>query len=144
MYIYLLVGHYLERFVSETPYLIQQTAIAPHITGCGVLAKGKSFWCCPLDRNLPSMGHIVVIINQIPRHSKITDLKKNTTDKSICIICNSYMYILIWELCMCSLSLACPCTHGQGLAYLADTVFRNQYIPCCNVTMNKALPRQVL
>ena len=75
MVMHLLSGHFLKRFVSKTPYLIQQTAIAPHITGTGVLAKDKSFWCCPLDRDLPSMGHIVVIINEISRHSEITDLQ---------------------------------------------------------------------
>ena len=32
-----LVGVFLKRFVSETPYLIHDTTKAPHITGSGVL-----------------------------------------------------------------------------------------------------------
>ena len=72
---YLLVSPAFKGFVSKTPYLIEETAIAPHITGCGVLAIDKSLWSCPLERDFPSLGHIVVILNQVPSHAKVTDLQ---------------------------------------------------------------------
>ena len=75
---YMLVGIVLKWLVSKAPYLIQQHAIAPHITGSGVLLKKQSLQCIndlcpvvtychndelrmthlgssPLDWNLPSM-----------------------------------------------------------------------------------------
>ena len=69
------ISHALKRFVSKTPYLIEETAIAPHITSCGVLAIVNSLWSCPFYRNLLSLGHIVVILNKIPSHAKVTDLQ---------------------------------------------------------------------
>ena len=73
-----MIGDLLIRFVSKTPYLIEYAAIAPYITGTRILAKYKSLRGRPFNRNLPPMGHIVIIINQIPRHSKVTDLQGET------------------------------------------------------------------
>ena len=72
---HLLVCHAFKGFVSETPYLIQYTAIAPHITGGGVLAEYECLWSCPLEGDLASLGHIVVVLNEIPGHPKVTDLQ---------------------------------------------------------------------
>ena len=71
----LLVGHAFKRLVSETPYLVEDTAVAPDITGGGVLAEDESLWSCPLERDLPSLRHVVVIFNQVPSHTKVTYLQ---------------------------------------------------------------------
>ena len=61
VYIYLKVALKFKWLVSHTPYLIQQTPIAPHITGCGVLLVVDSLWCSPLDGNGSTFGYIVVL-----------------------------------------------------------------------------------
>ena len=61
-------------FVSQWPYLIEEAAIAPDITGSGVLAIVKGLWSCPLNWNHPSMGNIVVFMLKILRKTKISDL----------------------------------------------------------------------
>ena len=71
---YLGIGAVSVRFVSETPYLIQYTAIAPHITGSGVLHVAEYLRSTPLDRNTSSISHIVVLVQQIPRHAKVSNL----------------------------------------------------------------------
>ena len=91
----LCVGMLLKWFVSETPYLIHDTAVAPHITGSGVLLVVEGLpWItqiialnylafprflylrsCPLYWYFSSMRNIVVFVHQISRHSKVTDLK---------------------------------------------------------------------
>ena len=59
------VRHSLKRFVSDAPYLIQQAAIAPDITGSGVLLEVQGLRSCPLDWDLASMGDIVLLISQV-------------------------------------------------------------------------------
>lgn len=41
----------LKRLMSQTPYLIKQTAIAPYITGSGVLLESDGLRGCPLNWN---------------------------------------------------------------------------------------------
>ena len=62
--LYLTVGPLLVWFVSQCPYLIEEDAIAPDITGSGVSAVGESLGCCPLYRDLTTVGSVVVHILQ--------------------------------------------------------------------------------
>ena len=63
---HLLVCHAFKRFVSKTPHLIEDTAIAPHITGSGVLAINECLRSCPLDeQNLASMRNIVAKVTEL-------------------------------------------------------------------------------
>ena len=62
-------------FAPQRPYLIEEAAIAPDITGSGVLAIVKGLRSCPLDWNLPSVWHVVVIILKASGQSKISKLK---------------------------------------------------------------------
>ena len=64
----------LKWLVSEAPYLIEQTAIAPDITGSGVFLVVNGFWSCPLHWYLASLWYVVRIICQISRHTKICNL----------------------------------------------------------------------
>ena len=72
--------------MSQTPDLVQHTAIAPHITGSRVLSIDKSLRSSPFHRNLSPMGHIVIIVNQIPRHSKVAYLRNNYNNHDFIII----------------------------------------------------------
>ena len=49
------VGGSLKWFVSKAPDLIEQTAIAPDITGSGVLLVVNGLWSCPLHWYLAAM-----------------------------------------------------------------------------------------
>lgn len=55
------IGVAFERLMSETPYLIEETSIAPYITGCGVLLVGHGFRSSPFNRNLSSLRHVVML-----------------------------------------------------------------------------------
>ena len=48
------IPHSLKGFMSQTPYLVEDTPIAPHITGCRVLLVMNSFGGCPLQWYLPT------------------------------------------------------------------------------------------
>ncbi len=61
---YLKVGPLVVRLASQCPYLIEENAIAPDITGCGVPAVGDSLGCCPLHWDLSSVGGVVILILQ--------------------------------------------------------------------------------
>ena len=62
--------------LPKTPYLIEQTAIAPDITGSGVLSVVQSLWCCPLERDSSTFGYVVVVFSQVNWHPKISDLRE--------------------------------------------------------------------
>ena len=71
---YLWMLHRTKWPVPKAPYLIEQTAIAPDITGSGVLSKVYGFWGCPLYGHFATLGYIVIIISQVPGHSKVCNL----------------------------------------------------------------------
>ena len=71
---YLNISQISKRLVSQTPYLIEQTSIAPHITGSGVLLEVDCFWGSPLHRDLTTMRDIAS--SQVTCHPKITNLKE--------------------------------------------------------------------
>lgn len=96
---YLLVGVSFKWLVSKTPYLIHNYSKAPHITCSGVFLIVESLqwytindtmgytvlssqcevpylWSCPLDWDLPTMCNVIVIVEQVTRHAKVTDLKE--------------------------------------------------------------------
>ena len=54
-YSYFNIGSVGKWFDSETPYLVEDTPITPHITGCGVFLVINSLRGRPLDWNLPSL-----------------------------------------------------------------------------------------
>ena len=63
--------------------------INSHYTSC-ILESMRTcefhsyLWCCPLNWYFSSMRDIVIFIHQIPRHSKVTDLKIHTMfDKTL-------------------------------------------------------------
>ena len=64
----------LKRFVSEAPNLIEQTPIAPDITGNGILPVVNGFRSRPLHRDLPTLRYVIVLICQVSRHAKISYL----------------------------------------------------------------------
>ena len=51
----LTIGEIMKWLAPQRPYLIEEAAIAPDITGSGVLAIVKGLWSCPLDWNLASV-----------------------------------------------------------------------------------------
>ena len=63
-----------ERLVPQAPYLVEHTAIAPHITSRGVLFVFQCLRGCPLDWDLPTLWDIVVSVLQISGHAKICNL----------------------------------------------------------------------
>ena len=71
---YIFSRHFFKWFTSKTPYLKEQTPIAPDITGSGVLLIVQCFRCSPLHWDLSSVSNIVVIIGQITRHTKVSNL----------------------------------------------------------------------
>ena len=71
---YIMVGIAFKGFVSEAPYLIEETAIAPHVTGSRVLFVRNSLWSRPLDWYFATVRHIVVVLFKITRHPKIRNL----------------------------------------------------------------------
>ena len=72
---YLLVSYSFKWLVSKTPYLIQQTTIAPHITGSRVFLIDNCFRSCPFDWHFASMRNIIAIILKVTGHSKVTYLR---------------------------------------------------------------------
>ena len=74
--LYLWIPHCTKWFVSKAPNLIHQTAIAPDITGSGILSEMYSFWSCPFYGHFASLRYIVIVISQIPGHPKVSDLEK--------------------------------------------------------------------
>ena len=82
------VGHPLcQKFVSETPYLVQYTAKAPHITGSGVLLLRDGLWGSPANWDHSSMRHIDIFVSQIPRHTKVSNLQWRITGIITCVSC---------------------------------------------------------
>ena len=59
---YLRICEVMKWLVAERPYLIEQTAVAPHITGSGVLAIVKGLWSRPFDRNLSTVRYVIVFV----------------------------------------------------------------------------------
>ena len=49
----------------QGPYLIENTAIAPDITGSGVLVVLEGLGCCPLHWNLTSMRYVEILLVEI-------------------------------------------------------------------------------
>ena len=72
---YLSIGECTKWLVSQWPYLIEEAAIAPDITGSGIPAIVKGLWSCPLNWNLSPLGNIVVFVLEILRETKISNLK---------------------------------------------------------------------
>ena len=68
------ISDVMKWFVSQWPYLIEETAIAPDITGSGVLAIVKGLWSCPLDWNLTTMRDVVVFMLEVSGEPKISNL----------------------------------------------------------------------
>ena len=64
MYIpgYLLVAAVIVRFLSQAPYLVEEDAVAPDVTGCGVPAVIYSLGGCPLHWNLATMRGVEVFV----------------------------------------------------------------------------------
>ncbi len=52
---YFVISIRFKRFVSDTPYLVEQTAVGPHVTGSGVLLVVKGLRGRPLDRDFASL-----------------------------------------------------------------------------------------
>ena len=71
---HLIIGNIVKWLVAERPYLIEQTAVAPHITGIGVLAIVKGLWSRPFDRNPSTLRYIVASIVETTRQAKIRNL----------------------------------------------------------------------
>ena len=112
----------LMRLMPQTPYLIQHTAIAPHITCCWVLLVFNCFRSSPLHWNFASMRHVIIFIKEVPWHAKISNL---------------YLTKKINNLAVQQESV-------QKSLYLACVVFRHQYVPCCQVSVHKPFLGQVL
>ena len=72
--IYLWIGTTLKWLASHTPDLIQQAAIAPDVAGSGVFAVVCCLGGCPLYWNFTTLGHIVIIVHQVPGHAKVCNL----------------------------------------------------------------------
>ena len=76
--LYLWILHCTKWPVSETPYLIEQTAVAPDITGSGVFSKVYCFWSCPLYGHFATLGYVVIVISQVPGHPKVSNLARGS------------------------------------------------------------------
>ncbi len=72
---YLRVHIKMEWLVPELPYLIEDTAKAPDITGSGVLAVVQGLRGCPLYRDLPATGLVEVFVLQVSGQPKISNLE---------------------------------------------------------------------
>ena len=71
--------------MSKTPYLIEQTPVAPDVTGSGVLLVVESLGRCPLDGNsVTIVSDVVIFFGQIAGHAKICNLTNSVlVDKDI-------------------------------------------------------------
>ena len=65
MHIYLSVGETTIRFVSKTPYLIEQTSVAPDVTGSGVLLVRNGLWSRPLNWYQSTFRYVVLLIGEV-------------------------------------------------------------------------------
>ena len=74
--IYLCVSECVVWFASQAPYLIEQTPIAPDITGNGVFLVVECLWCCPFDWYQTTFRNVVPFISQVSRQAKISNLLK--------------------------------------------------------------------
>ena len=72
--IYLWIGTTLKRLAPHTPDLIQQAAITPYVAGSGVFEVVCCLRGCPLYWNFTTLGHIVIIVYQVPGHAKVCNL----------------------------------------------------------------------
>ena len=109
--------------MSKTPYLIQQTPIAPGVTGSRVLFIVQCFRCSPLDWDLASMSNIVVLISQITRHTKVRHLH---------VPCSGIKVNRIIK------------AQKKTCSYLAYFVLRHENIPSSQIPMYKPLPSKIL
>ena len=73
--------------MTERPYLVEDTAITPDVTGCGVFTIVESLRGRPLDGNLPSVGHVEVFLLEVSRKSKVCNLK--STEYNVMIFRNN-------------------------------------------------------
>lgn len=93
---YLLIVHLPIRLVTKAQHFPHYNPKAPHITGCGEDPMGNSFWGCPTDGDLSSLG----------RHG---------TDE----------YKTMWKgdqvLCLCTdqqIGYICECGWGSNLGFV--------------------------
>lgn len=68
-----------ERHSSKAPDLVEQTSIAPDITGSGILAMVNSLGSHPSHLDLASVRYVMVDIVEIPRLIKATNLQSLCT-----------------------------------------------------------------
>ncbi|MCG8621740.1 MAG: hypothetical protein MJE68_07040 [Proteobacteria bacterium] len=99
---YLKIAVFLKWLASEAPDLIEQTAIAPDISGSGVFLVVDGFWSCPLHWYHTTVRNIIILICQVSRHAKISNLEEI-------------------EYCMSLYELQ-PCMFKAAAAYLANVV----------------------
>ena len=57
-----MIGDIMERLIAQGPYLVEDTPIAPDITGSGVFAIVQCLRSCPLDWDLASMGFVDLLV----------------------------------------------------------------------------------
>ena len=74
---YLSVGDVSKRHPSQTPYLVEQAAIAPYVTGRGVLSVVHGFRGRPSDLDPPTFCYVIAHISEVSRLAKSSNLCAN-------------------------------------------------------------------
>ncbi len=73
-HIYLRIGVVLKWLLPQAPYLMQEAAKAPDVTGCGVLPAVYGLRSCPLQWDFTTIRYKVVLVSKVSGHAKITNL----------------------------------------------------------------------
>ena len=79
----LLVRHVMEGLLSERPYLVEDTPIAPDVAGHGVATILQRLGGRPLHGDLPSVGDVEILVLEFPRETKISNLRGIQLTRSI-------------------------------------------------------------